>query len=317
MPNIKQKSNLFIKVRYILLVILAIALMVADVRLKALRDFRTYLETALYPVLIIVNIPNLISQEVKVQFKSRAQLIEENERLSSENYMQRADLLRLRALENENEAMRRILNSPLQHLARKIFAEVINVDTDPYLKRIVINRGSSVGVYVGMPVITDQGLVGQVIDTNYASSRILLLVDSNSSIPVINERNNIRAIASGTGSADELILTNVPRSADFQVGDLLLSSGLGGVYPEGYPVAIVTDTGFSEGQVIDGVKAKPIVNTDKIKYVLLFFYENIGEDLDNSTVTPKQISDDKYILRKNRVNELIESMNPAQNKQGQ
>lgn len=317
MPNIKQKSNLFIKVRYILLVILAIALMVADVRLKALRDFRTYLETALYPVLIIVNIPNLISQEVKVQFKSRTQLIEENERLSSENYMQRADLLRLRALENENEAMRRILNSPLQHLARKIFAEVINVDTDPYLKRIVINRGSSVGVYVGMPVITDQGLVGQVIDTNYASSRILLLVDSNSSIPVINERNNIRAIASGTGSADELILTNVPRSADFQVGDLLLSSGLGGVYPEGYPVAIVTDTGFSEGQVIDGVKAKPIVNTDKIKYVLLFFYENIGEDLDNSTVTPKQISDDKYILRKNRVNELIESMNPAQNKQGQ
>lgn len=317
MPNIKQKSNLFIKVRYILLVILAIALMVADVRLKALRDFRTYLETALYPVLIIVNIPNLISQEVKVQFKSRTQLIEENERLSSENYMQRADLLRLRALENENEAMRRILNSPLQHLARKIFAEVINVDTDPYLKRIVINRGSSVGVYVGMPVITDQGLVGQVIDTNYASSRILLLVDSNSSIPVINERNNIRAIASGTGSADELILTNVPRSADFQVGDLLLSSGLGGVYPEGYPVAIVTDTGFSEGQVIDGVKAKPIVNTDKIKYVLLFFYENIGENLDNSTVTPKQISDDKYILRKNRVNELIESMNPAQNKQGQ
>ena len=293
MPNIKQKSNLFIKVRYILLVILAIALMVADVRLNALRDFRTYLETALYPVLIIVNIPNLISQEVKVQFKSRTQLIEENERLSSENYMQRADLLRLRALENENEAMRRILNSPLQHLARKIFAEVINVDTDPYLKRIVINRGSSVGVYVGMPVITDQGLVGQVIDTNYASSRILLLVDSNSSIPVINERNNIRAIASGTGSADELILTNVPRSADFQVGDLLLSSGLGGVYPEGYPVAIVTDTGFSEGQVIDGVKAKPIVNTDKIKYVLLFFYENIGEDLDNSTVTPKQISDDK------------------------
>lgn len=316
MPNTTQKNNVFIKARYILLVIVAIALMVADVRLKALRDFRTYLETALYPVLIIVNIPNIISKEVTVQFKSRAQLIEENERLSSENYMQRADLLRLRALEKENEAMRRILNSPLQHLARKIFAEVINVDTDPYLQRIVINRGTSAGVYVGMPVITDQGLVGQVIDTNYASSRILLLVDSNSSIPVINERNNIRAIASGTGAADKLILTNVPRSADFQVGDLLLSSGLGGVYPEGYPVAIVTDIGFNEGQVVDGVKAKPIVNTDKIKYVLLFFYENIGETLDNSTIAPKQISDDKFILRQNKINNLIESMNSVSNPQG-
>lgn len=310
MPENKEKPSLFIKIRYIFLVVIAIALMVSDVRFKALRELRSYVETALYPVLIVINTPRLVSKEVTTQFKSRAQLIEENERLSSENFMQRADLLRLESLEIENAAMRKLLNSPLRKTSRKIFAEVIDIDTDPYLKRIVINRGTSSGVYVGMPVITDQGLVGQVIETNYAYSKILLLVDANSSIPVINVRNHIRAIASGTGSVDELVLSNVPRSVDFQEGDLLISSGLGGVYPEGYPVAIVTNIEYSDKNLYDGIRAKPIVNTDQIKYVLLFFYESKNDDPSSLEIPPKEPTDSKYVLRQQRIGKLIKSMTP-------
>lgn len=313
MNNKSEISSLFIRSRFLFLVILAVCLMIADVRFKGLREFRSYIETALYPILFFINTPQLASSAVTTQFKSRAQLIEENERLSSENFMQRADLLRMTALEHENDAMRKLLNSPIRHSSKRIFAEIINIDSDPYLQRLVINRGSSDGVYIGMPVITDQGLVGQVIETNYAYSRILLIVDPNSAVPIVNERNEIRGIANGTGSPDELNISNVPRSADIQVGDLLVSSGLGGVYPSGYPVAVVTEVGYSDAQLFAGIKAKPLVFTDRIKYVLLFFYESNTPDNRMDLVKPKQPTADKYILRQKHIKGLIDSMTPKPN----
>ena len=307
-----EGSGIFIRTRYLFLVIVAVCLMISDVRFKALREFRSYIETMLYPVLFFINTPQLASSSVASQFKSRAQLIEENERLSSENFMQRADLLRMTALEHENEAMRKLLNSPIRHSSKRIFAEVINIDSDPYLQRLVINRGRSDGVYIGMPVITDQGLVGQVIETNYAYSRILLIVDPNSAVPIVNERNEIRGIANGTGAPDELNISNVPRSADIKIGDLLVSSGLGGIYPGGYPVAVVTDVGYSDAQLFAGIKARPLVFTDRIKYVLLFFYESDYMNSALDLLRPKLPTDDKHVMRQKHIKGLIDSMTPRE-----
>lgn len=305
--NRTETPSLVVTLRFLLVVILSIVLIFADVRLKVFNDLRYYIETALYPVLIFADSPNSVSKAVSSQFKTRAELIEENERLSSENYLQRVDILRLRALEQENAAMRKLLNSPIHETSRRMFAEVISVDSDPYMQRVVVNRGASSGVYVGMPVITDEGLVGQVVSVAYASARVLLFSDPSSSIPVVNTRNQVRAIVSGTGIHDELVIENMPRSTDVKEGDLLVTSGLGGVFPEGYPVAIVTSVGFSEAQPFAEVKAKPIVDTDKISYVLLFWYQPNSSDT-TKNIHPKEQTDNKVVLRQARIRNLIESL---------
>ncbi len=305
--NRVDPSNFFITLRFVLVLILSIILMLVDVRFKLLSDFRYYVETALYPVLVFADAPHSVSQVVSSQFKTRAELIEENERLSTENYLQRVDVMRLQSLEQENAAMRKLLNSPLRVTSRRMFAEVIGVDSDPYRQRIMVNRGSSSGVYEGMPVITDEGLVGQVVSVAYSSSRVLLFSDPSSAIPVLNTRNQVRAIVSGTGLHDELSIDNVPRSTDIKEGDLLVTSGLGGVYPEGYPVAIVSSVGFSEDQPFAEVKAKPLVDTDKIRYVLMFWYQPNGITK-TKILEPKEQTDGKRRLRQEHIKRLIDSL---------
>lgn len=303
-----DSAKLFLNLRLVTVLLFSGILLFADGRSKFLSDLRYYVETALYPVLLFADSPNSLSHAVSAQFTDRSALIEENERLSTENYLQRVDIMRLRALEQENAAMRRLLNSPVHEDSKRMFAEVISVDSDPFSQRIVVNRGSGSGVYIGMPVITDQGLVGQVVSTAYASSRILLFSDPESAIPVVNTRNQVRAIVSGTGMPDELVIDNMPRSSDIQPGDLLVTSGLGGVYPKGYPVAVVTSVGFSEDLPFAEVKAKPLVDTDKIRYVLMFWYEHDLNSSSSEDAVPKEQTDAKRRLRQNNIKRLIESM---------
>lgn len=305
--NRAEPPTLFLHLRFFLVLVLSLGLIICDVRMKVFTDLRYYIETALYPVLIFADSPQSVSQAVSTQFKTRGELIDDNERLSTENYLQRVDIMRLQTLEQENAALRKLLNSPLQSTSRRMFAEVISVDSDPYLQRIVVNRGSSSGVYDGMPVITDEGLVGQVVSVSYASSRVLLFSDPSSAIPVINTRNQVRAILSGTGLHDELVIENVPRSTDIKEGDLLITSGLGGVFPEGYPVAIVSSVGFSDDQPFAEVKAKPLVDTDKIRYVLMFWYK-LNNSGDSQDIKPKERTDSKRVLRQERIKRLIDSL---------
>ncbi len=303
----QEYRSLFINLRFAVCFILSVALLFADLRLKVLSDFRYYIESALYPVMLFADSPRSLSSVVSSQFKTRAELIAENERLASEIFEQRADLLRLHSLEQENAAMRKLLNSPLHETSRRMFAEVVAVDSDPYLQRVVVNRGSSSGVYHSMPVITDEGLVGQVIEVNYSFSRVLLLTDPSSSVPVVNVRNQLRALAEGNGVHDELDIANVARSADVQEGDLLVTSGLGGVFPVGYPVAVVTSVGLSENQSFAEVKAKPLVNFGRLRYVLMYWYDAQAEG-HNDEVQVKRPTDGKVLLRQARIKQLIQSM---------
>ena len=213
--NKPEISNGWYIFRFALIFLLSIVVMLSDIKLKVMSDFRYYLETALYPVMVFADSPRSITDAVTEQFKSREALISENEQLARELYTQRADLLRLKSLELENAHMRKLLNTPLQETSKRMVGIVLDVNIDPYLKRVVINRGTGSGVYVGMPVITEKGLVGQVISANYASSQVLLLIDSVSSVPVMNLRSQIRAIASGVGVHDLLSIDNVPLEVAF------------------------------------------------------------------------------------------------------
>ena len=274
--NKPDQPSLFIHLRFAAIFFISLAIMAIDMRSRALSDFRYYIESSLYPLMVFADAPRSVSKFVSSQFKSRSELIEENERLSAENFLQRADIMRIQSLEAE--------------------------------RRVVINRGSKSGVYEGMPVISGTGLVGQVYSLNYGFSRVLLISDPNCSVPVLCSRTNIRAITTGTGVHDELTVNNVPRSADIKVGDLLVTSGLGGVYPSGYPVATVTSVGFSDAQPFANIKAKPIVDTDTMRYVLLYWYQGIDSENNENNIISKQRSDSKHILRQEKIKNLIESL---------
>ncbi len=308
----QETSGFIFNLRFAVCFLLSVFLLFADLRLKILADVRYYVESALYPVMLFADSPHTLSSAVTTQFKSRAELLAENEQLAAEIFEQRADLLRLHSLEQENAAMRRLLNSPLHETSRRMFAEVVAVDSDPYMQRVVVNRGKSSNAYLSMPVITDEGLVGQVIEVDYSFSRVLLLSDPASSVPVVNTRNQIRALAEGNGTHDELNIANVARSADIQEGDLLVTSGVGGVYPQGYPVAVVTSVGMSENQSFAEIKARPLVDFAKMRYVLMYWYDTRGAGGDE--IKPKEPTDSKILLREARIKKLIESMTAPQNR---
>lgn len=313
MKNSDQHKS-YIHYRFAIVLALSIAVMALDVRSKLLSDFRYYVESALYPVLVFADSPHSVSRLVRNQFKSHSELLKENEKLSTENFMQRADILKLKDLESENKALRRLLNSPVRKNTRRLFAEVIDVDVDPFLRRIIVNRGSNADVYVGMPVITDVGLVGQVMNVNYSYSRVLVLTDPNCSVPVIDARSNVRAISTGTGALAEIEITNVPRSADIKTGDLLLTSGIGGVYPRGYPVATVTSVGISDSQPFAVIKAKPLVDTDKMRFVLMFWGNDEAFDEEDFKSKAKDRTDNKVILHQEKVKNLIETLSVKDHK---
>ena len=307
--NKPEISNGWYIFRFALIFLLSIVVMLSDIKLKVMSDFRYYLETALYPVMVFVVFPRSITDAVTEQFKSREALISENEQLARELYTQRADLLRLKSLELENAHMRKLLNTPLQETSKRMVGIVLDVNIDPYLKRVVINRGTGSGVYVGMPVITEQGLVGQVISANYASSQVLLLIDSVSSVPVMNLRSQIRAIASGVGVHDLLSIDNVPRNADIKVGDVLVTSGLGGVYPAGYPVAVVTEVGGDKSATFASVKAAPLVDFDQIRYVLMLWVQDdfLNENSQES-LPVKSRTDSKNVLKRESIRKALEKL---------
>lgn len=177
-------------------------------------------------------------------------------------------------LKVENQRLRLLLNSPLRTDEYKKIAEVLTAETDVYRKQVVINQGQRDGAYVGQPIIDEKGIVGQLISVGENTSRVLLLTDVTHSIPVQVLRNDVRLIASGTGRNDELSLDHVPRSVDIVKGDLLVTSGLGGRFLEGYPVAIVESVSRDGQNYFATVTAKPLASIERLRYVLLLWPTN-------------------------------------------
>ena len=165
--------------------------------------------------------------------------------------------------------MRQLLGSPYIRDERKVVTEVMAVDSSPYRHEVVIDKGHTDGVYEGQPVINEKGIVGQVVNVSAHNSRVLLLTDSNNSIPVQVLRNDIRVIAAGNGDTDAIQLEHIPTSTDIRTGDLLVTSGLGGRYPEGYPVAYVTSVKNDNRRPFSEIEAKPVVEFERLRYLLL------------------------------------------------
>lgn len=268
--------GLALQTRLFLAVVLSVGLIVADARFHQFSGVRLYLDSFVSPLIYLADTPRKVADGVSEQIKTRSELIEENRRLEQQLFLLRSDLLRTQQLTQENERLRSLLGSPLQADSRKMVAEILAVDSDPFIHQVVIDRGERNGVFEGQPVVNDQGVVGQVIAVGKTTSRVLLITDLSHAIPVRIMRNDIRAIAGGTGQLDELMLKNVPRSADVREGDLLVTSGLGGRFPMGYPVAKVTRVASEEGKPFADIKAVPLASLDRLRYLLLLWPETVA-----------------------------------------
>jgi rod shape-determining protein MreC len=266
--------------------LLSVFLIVFDHKFNGFGTTRVYLNSFVSPLQYLANLPGVILNSSASRLVSHQRLFDENAKLIKDAILQGEQLQRLRFLQAENDRLRSLLNSPVQDNSRKVVAELMAVDNNPYSHQIVINKGAIHGVFEGQPVLDNQGIVGQIMQVSSTNSRVLLIADVTHAIPVRITRNDVRLVVSGSGSLDELIIQHVTHSTDLKVGDLLLSSGLGNVFPAGHPVAIITSIIRDESRPFAQVSAKPVAQLDRLKYLLLLWAQRTTEP---TTITQSRV----------------------------
>ncbi len=255
-----------------LLAILAVvSLIAADLRFNRLDTTRSLLNTVATPIYWVADLPTRLGDWSETHVQSRSQLLEDNERLQRESLVLQGRSLQMASLQAENVRLRALLNSSALLRDDVLVAELIGVSPDPVRHQLVLNKGEKDGVFVGQPLIDADGLMGQIVEVSAANSRALLITDATHSIPVQVNRNGVRAIAEGIGALGTLEIHHVSATTDIQLGDLLVSSGLGGRFPVGYPVAVVSEIERDPGEAFARILATPSVAMDRSRHVLLVF----------------------------------------------
>lgn len=221
----------------------------------------------------MVSSPIRFGQHVIESVSTYAGLVAENQKLREEQLLLKTKLLKFAALEQENIRLRGLLDTSFKVGEHVSIAELLSVNLVPYEHIVLVNKGTRFGVHAGQPVFDANGVVGQVLRVSPYSAEVMLITDPNHAIPVQVNRNGLRTIALGTGQTDRLALPYLSSNADIQVGDLLVTSGLGGVFPHGYPVATVTavapqKTAFAK------ISAAPVAQLDRNRELLLVWSDS-------------------------------------------
>jgi len=260
------------------------ALIFFDHKMASFETARGYLQTLVSPLQYMANAPKQVMTWASENIVIRRQLMKENQDFRENELFFHEQAMQLNMVRQENERLRSLLTSPVRGEIKKMFAEILSVDSDPYSHQVVINRGTNDGVYEGQPVLDEKGIVGQILHVGVSSSRVILISDISHAIPVRIQRNGLRLVASGSGQIDRLIHNFVPHSADVKKGDLLVTSGLGGKYPEGYPVSRVVLVRTDESREFATIYSKPVAQIDRLRYMLLLSKEKAM----STATTPKK-----------------------------
>lgn len=260
--------------RLVLVLFCSALLIFFDHKMASFEPVRGYLQSLVSPLQYLATAPKQFLAWTADNIVTRRQLMEQNQQFQTDTLNLKQQLIELDILQKENARLRSLLASPLRPNVKKMVAEIISVNNDPYGHKIVINRGANDGVYEGQPVIDDKGIVGQILHVGTTTSRVILITDVTHAVPVRIARNGVRLVAAGTGRIDQLTLNHVPHSTDVKTGDLLVTSGLGGKYPEGYPVAKVNFVAKNESRPFAKVISEPVAEIDRVRYLLLLWTEN-------------------------------------------
>ncbi|HHH13697.1 MAG TPA: rod shape-determining protein MreC [Thiolapillus brandeum] len=264
---------------------LSILLMVLDHRFHQTETLRSVLATLTYPIQLLAELPADIGGWIADSLKDRSRLEQENRDLRRENLELKAELQQLASLQAENERLRDLLGSAYKIGNRVLVAELSAMDLDPFRQQVVINKGSASGVFAGQAVLDAHAVMGQVTHVTPLRATVLLITDAHHALPVQVLRNGLRTIAVGTGRIDRLELPYLPNNADIREGDLLVTSGLGGKFPPGYPVARIAGVERVPGKPFARVTATPLAQLDRTREVLLVW-----------EVTPPEMEEERPVL---------------------
>lgn len=257
--------------RLIILLILSAALMVWNYRHPVpAQQWRGSLSLVTTPVMAVANAPFALFDQIANRLRSQASLLSENTTLRAQVMILAGQLQKLQAIQSENRALRVLLQSSAvtNHL-HLMLAQVMAIQASPYMQEIILNKGSHDGVFVGQAVLDAHGIMGQVIEVAPYTSRILLLTDPRSGIPIQDERTGLRGILVGQGGSGLLYWVNMPLTSDVRAGDILVSSGLGGDYPIGYPVGVVASVNPHTTDQFLGIEVVPRAQMNNSEQVLL------------------------------------------------
>ena len=254
-----------------MVVVLSIILMVSDNQRQQTSAVRVFLATLISPLEYLVSIPAGFLDWADTSMTSRSELMLEIKELRAEQVILKVQAQTMISLEAENANLRHLLGSLQREKGRRRIAEIMSVDSDPSKHLVTINKGSKDGVYVGQPILDALGVLGQVISTSSLTSKALLITDHTHAIPVKILRNGIRAIAKGTGYPNQLLLEQIPHTADIIQGDVLVTSGLGMRFPVGFPVATIKAVNDDPGQAFASASATTTADLLRTGLVVLLW----------------------------------------------
>jgi rod shape-determining protein MreC len=242
--------------------------MFCNYHFNAFNRVKLFLSAVVSPVQYTVNWPLEYIDRVYNYFTSQHNLLKENAVLRTQNLFLQAKVQKIIALEKENTQLHALLSSSVKFDNNVLVARLLSVNVNPFDSQVVLNKGEHDKVYIGQPVLDASGVMGQVIDVGLVNSRVLLITSTRSAVPVENTRNGLRAIAMGSGRGD-LRLMYVPDTADVKVGDILVASGLGLKFPQGYPVGTITAVKHVANEQFAEIIVKPAAKLNRSTQVLL------------------------------------------------
>jgi len=253
------------------LLLLSLLLMFLDHRDNHLDTVRNAISAAIYPIRVLVDAPSRLLAKAGEIIESRDELQRENDRLTDEILLTAPRLQQLSALRAENARLRGLLDARQRVPDEVRVVEIMAVDANPFRHSIVLDLGSNDGVYDGQAVIDADGIIGQVMQTGPMTADAILISDPGHALLVEVNRNGLRTVAYGTGEFGRLDLPGLPNNADIRAGDLLVTSGLGGTFPSGYPVAVVNTVTRIPQEAFADVTATPSAALDQVREVMLIW----------------------------------------------
>lgn len=260
--------------RFFFFAALSIVLMYFDQRDGWGQRIRYALQAAAYPIQVTVGSPGRLANATSEMFRTRASLREENESLQQRTRELELRTQRFEALERENEQLRGLTAGDIPALVEKsLLTDVIKADLGRLLQRLVINKGDRSGLFRSQSVVDGYGLVGQLVNVGPWSAEVMLISDPEAAVPVEIVRSGVRTIAEGTGDAEELRIPYLSPTADVKVGDLIVTSGLGGVFPTGIPVGEVVKIERDPDELLAMVHVKPSAHLDRSRQLLALWFD--------------------------------------------
>ena len=247
----------------------AIALMIADHRFHALETVRLSLSVLAHPVQQVATMPGEAFGRVGEYFASQERLLRENQELKAKVLEQSAAAQEARLLKAEQAHLLQMTSGNSRYVENGTIAEVLYNARNPFMRKIVVDKGLTHSIAPGMPVIDGSGVVGQITNVGTFSSEVTLVTEKDQSVPVMLVRNGLRAVAVGSGKDGSIDIPFMPVSADVQNGDMFVTSGIDGTYPPGLVVAEVTSVQKNAAYVFAKISAKPAAGVDNHRYVMV------------------------------------------------